>query len=79
MNGSISIIRVKSVAETFLNQMVPRYGVPLEVQHGKKFQEVQDRNFESRIFRELSTLLGIKKTRTFALHLQSDGQVGRQN
>jgi len=61
------------VAETFLNQIVSRHGVPLEVHTD------QGRNFESRIFLELSCAFGIKKTRAFALHPQSDGQVERQH
>ncbi|KYN28018.1 Pol polyprotein, partial [Trachymyrmex cornetzi] len=66
-------VRSKTIAETFLNQVISRHGVPLEVHTD------QGRNFESRIFRELSRLLGIKKTRTTALHPQSDGQVERQH
>jgi len=66
-------IRAKTVAETFLNQIVSRHGVPLEVHTD------QGRNFESRVFRELSSALGIKKTRASPLHPQSDGQVERQH
>ncbi|KMQ88146.1 integrase core domain protein [Lasius niger] len=39
----------------------------------------QGKNFESRLFSELMELLGIRKTRTTALHPQSDGQVERQH
>ena len=39
----------------------------------------QGRNFESKIFRELLQLLGIKKMRTSALHSQSDGQMKCQH
>jgi len=66
-------IRTKTIAETFLNQIVSRHGVPLEVHTD------QGRNFESRVFRELSCALGIKKTRASPLHPQSDGQVERQH
>jgi len=59
--------------ETFLNQVVSRHGVPLEIHTD------QGRNFESRVFRELSCALGIKKTRASALHPQSDSQVERQH
>ncbi|KYN29164.1 Pol polyprotein [Trachymyrmex cornetzi] len=65
-------IRAKTIAETFLNQVISRHGVPLEVHTD------QGRNFESKIFQELSRLLGIKKMRT-APHPQSDGQVERQH
>lgn len=36
------------------------------------------RNFESSVFQEMCRLLGIKKTRTTALHPQSDGMVERR-
>ena len=35
----------------------------------------QGRSFESSVFQEVCTLLGIHKTRTIALHPQSDGMV----
>ena len=66
-------VRSKIIAETFLNQIISRHGVSLEVYID------QGRNFESKIFRELSRLLGIKKTKTTALHPQSDGQIERQH
>ncbi|XP_018313146.1 uncharacterized protein [Mycetomoellerius zeteki] len=59
-------IRTKTIAEIFLSQVISRHGVLLEVHTD------QGRNFESRIFRELSQLLGIKKTRTSALHPQHE-------
>lgn len=37
----------------------------------------QGRNFESALFSEMTKLLGIQKTRTTALHLQSDGMIER--
>jgi len=66
-------IRTRTVAETFLNQVVSRHIVPLEVHTD------QGRNFESRVFRELSYALGTKKTKAFAFHPQSDSQVKRQH
>jgi len=55
-------IRARTVAETFLNQIVSRHGVPLEVHTD------QGRNFESQVFRE-SCALRIKKTRLlFFIH-----------
>lgn len=66
-------IRTKTVAEVFVEQVISRHGVPLEVHTD------QGRNFESKLFKELMELLGIKKTRTTALHPQSDGQVERQH
>ena len=66
-------VKSKIIAETFLNQIIFSHGVFLEVYTD------QGRNFESKIFRELSRLLGIKKTKTTALHPQSDGQIERQH
>lgn len=66
-------IRAKAIAEVFVREVVARHGVPLEVHTD------QGRNFESKLFAELMNLLGIKKTRTTALHPQSDGQVERQH
>ena len=65
--------RARTIAEVFVNQLVSRHGVPLEVHTD------QGKNFESKIFKELVNLLGIKKTRTTPLHPQSDGQVERQH
>lgn len=39
----------------------------------------QGKNFGSRFFQELTRLLGIKKTRTTAVHSQFDGQVECQH
>jgi len=65
--------RAKTIAKIFVNQVISRHGVPLELHTD------QGRNFESKLFRELMCLLGIKKTRTTPLHPQSDGQVERQH
>ncbi|XP_011631100.1 uncharacterized protein K02A2.6-like [Pogonomyrmex barbatus] len=66
-------MRATTVAEIFVNQVVSRYGVPLELYID------QGRSFESQLFQELMRILGIRKTRTTALHPQSDGQVERQH
>lgn len=66
-------IRAKAITEVFVSEVVARHGVPLEVRTD------QGRNFESKLFTELMLLLGIKKTRSTALHPQSDGQVERQH
>jgi len=64
--------RASTIAEVFVNQVVSRHGVPLEIHTN------QEKYFESRLFQELS-MLGIKKTRITALHPQSDGQVEKQH
>jgi len=65
--------RAKTIARIFVNEVISRHSVPLELHTD------QGRNFESKIFQELMCLLGIKKTRTTPLHSQSDGQVERQH
>jgi len=65
--------RAKTVAEVFVREIISRHGVPSEIHTD------QGRNFESKLFLELAELLGMKKTRTTALHPQSDGQVERQH
>lgn len=62
-----------TVARVLVDNLVCRFGVPLELHSD------QGRNFESNIFQELCRLLGIHKTRTTALHPQSDGMVERFN
>jgi len=53
-----------TIVEVFVNQVISRFGVPLELYTD------QGKNFDSRIFKELSRLLGIKKTRTTPFHPQ---------
>jgi len=65
--------RTKTIAEILVNQVISRFGVPLEIHTD------QGRNFDSRLFLELALLLGIKKTRTTPLHPQSNGIVERQH
>lgn len=63
----------KTVSEEIVNHWVSRFGVPMELHSD------QGRNFESKVFQEVCQLLGIRKTRTTALHPQSDGMVERFN
>ena len=60
-------------ANVLVSPFFSRFGVPAELQSD------QGRNFESHVFQEVCTLLGIHKTRTTALHPQSDGMVERYN
>ena len=65
-------MRTKTIAEVFVREIVCRYGDPLEVHTD------QGRNFDCKLIKKLSQLLGIRKTRATPLHPQSNGQVERQ-
>ena len=62
-----------TVADVIVKEWVSRFGVPIEMHSD------QGRNFESAVFREMCSILNIKKTRTTPLHPQSDGMVERFN
>ena len=62
-----------TVAEVIVKEFVSRFGVPLQLHSD------QGRNFEAELFQRMCELLGIDKTRTTALHPQSDGMVERFN
>ena len=55
------------------NGFFSRFGLPAQLHSD------QGRQFESKIFAELSKLAGIRKTRTTPFHPRSDGQVERFN
>ena len=57
----------------FVREFVSRFGVPLQLHSD------QGRNFESALFNDVCNLLGIDKTRTTALHSQSNGMLERFN
>lgn len=65
--------QAKTVAETLVSEVISRFGIPHEIHSD------QGRNFESNVFRETMTILGIGKTRTTPLHPQSNGLVERLN
>ncbi|KAK3742155.1 hypothetical protein QZH41_007827 [Actinostola sp. cb2023] len=62
-----------TVAKRVVDEFVSRFGVP------RQLHSDQGRNFISAVFTEMCALLGIDKTRTTALHPQSDGMVERYN
>lgn len=62
-----------TIAEVLVKELISRFGIPLELHCD------QGRNFESQLFTELCRILGVRKTRTTALHPQSDGMVERMN
>jgi hypothetical protein len=60
-------------ARQFVTQFVCRYGIP------QQLHSDQGRQFEAKLFQEMCTLLGIRKSRTTPLHPQGDGQCERAN
>ena len=64
-------ITAKAVASTLVNQFISRFGIPREIHTDQGSQ------FESELFREMCSLLGIDKTRTTAFHPAGDGLIER--
>ena len=64
---------VVTVADVLVSQFFSWFGVPGELHSD------QGQNFESSVFQEVRTLLRTHKTRTMALHPQSNGMVDRYN
>lgn len=67
---SLINVRASTVANVFVNEVISKRGVPLELHTDQRM------NFESKLFQELSKLLGFGKTITTAFHPQSNGQDG---
>ncbi|KAJ8937832.1 hypothetical protein NQ318_016712 [Aromia moschata] len=65
--------KASTVADALIKDWICRFGVPLELHTD------QGRNFESTLFQNVCRTLNIRKTRTTALHPQSDGMVERIN
>uniref|UniRef100_A0A0A9X4Z0 RNA-directed DNA polymerase n=1 Tax=Lygus hesperus TaxID=30085 RepID=A0A0A9X4Z0_LYGHE len=63
----------ETVAKGLVDTVISRFGVPRELHTD------QGRCFESAVFKEVMSLLGIHKTRTSPMHPRSDGQVERFN
>ena len=64
-------ITAKTVASTFVKEFICRYGLVREIHSD------QGRQFESELFKEMCSLLGIEKTRTTAFYPASDGLIER--
>ena len=62
-----------TIARVFVNEFVSRFGVPRIVHTD------QGRNFESKLFKDMCSLMGIQKTRTCAFNPKSDGMIERMN
>ncbi|GFX11364.1 retrovirus-related Pol polyprotein from transposon 412 [Trichonephila clavipes] len=67
----ISDQEASTVAEVLDQHWISRFGVPLQLHSD------QARNFDSEVCKRLCEILAIDKTRTTALHPQSDGMIVR--
>jgi len=65
--------QAETVARAILQHFVLKFGVPFSLHSD------QGKNYESVLWRELCSLMGIKKTRTSAYRPQSDGFIERFN
>ena len=72
MGGSLPIGK-SAGRRGLVKEFISRFGVPMQMHSD------QGRNFESAVFSGVCNLLGINKTRTTALHPESDGMVERFN
>ncbi|GFS95337.1 retrovirus-related Pol polyprotein from transposon opus [Trichonephila clavipes] len=63
--------KASTVAEVLVQHWISRFGVPLQLHSD------QGRNFDSAVCKRLCEILAIDKTRTTALHPQSDGMIER--
>jgi hypothetical protein len=69
----MSNMEAHTVAEIMATKWISRVGVPTIIHSD------QGRNFESKLFKQMCDLLGIKKTRTTAFRPESNGMVERFN
>ena len=58
-----------TVADALVSKLFCCFGIPMELHSDQGW------NFESRLVQEVLEWLGVSKTRTIPLHLQSDGMV----
>ena len=63
----------KTAADRLYNDFMMRYGMPGQILSD------QDKEFDNKLFHQLSTLCGIKKLRTTSYHPQANGQTERMN
>jgi hypothetical protein len=65
--------KANTCARVLVSEYITRFGVPEDIHSD------QGTNFESKLFKEMCSLLGIRKTRTTAYHPQGNGQVENLN
>lgn len=63
----------QTVADKFVTEFICKFGAPYRIHTD------QGREFESELFSEICSLLGIAKSRTTPYHPQSDGMIERFN
>ncbi|GFW44360.1 retrovirus-related Pol polyprotein from transposon 412 [Trichonephila clavipes] len=68
---SIPDQEASNVAEVLVQHWISQFGIPLQLHSDQR------RNFDSAVCKRLCEILAIDKTRTTALHPQSDGMVER--
>ena len=67
----LTTITAEAVAQAFLTGWIARFGIPSIIVTDR------GRQFESKLWEALTTLLGVKRARTTAYHPQSNGMVER--
>ncbi|XP_033212394.1 uncharacterized protein LOC117169988 [Belonocnema kinseyi] len=67
----VTDIEAATIARVFISEWISRFGIPL------KITTDQGRQFESKLFEELTQVIGTKHLRTTAYHPASNGMVER--
>ena len=70
---ALPIEEASTCMDALYTGMFLRFGMPNQLHLD------QERNFESKLFSELTKLAGIRRTRTTPFHPRSDGQTERMN
>lgn len=68
---SLDNISAATVARTLINEWISRFGTPLRITTDQGGQ------FESALFKEISSIIGVNHLRTIAYHPQANGLIER--